>query len=167
MPQEEFPVFPVPLRLWSEWIALKIPAAQRVAALLSGKWQNLQILAAAARFDAIRAQAAAQNWSWPIHGVAYDITQVVSSVYGAALVLDQHINSPGLVRQGISDAIAAVRPPLSTLDAVSIPQVIEAYAVHRRFVNDPNGTVSRKRRQRIDSAGLSKAAGSFVGWGVP
>lgn len=135
----------------------------RLAGLISRAWQDTQIFAAVARFDIIRAYV---SKTWSIGGVKYGLADIITSEFGAALVLDQHVNSPGNIADDIGSAIGKVKP--ATLTDQARVDIANSYADIRRFNNDSDKKVHDARTKTIrdarDGNRLDARPGSFRAW---
>lgn len=139
-------------------------ALVRIASLCSIEYRVAQVQTAAHRFDRI-VRGAGTHAVPGIPGVKWPVTALFTSQYGAALLLDAHINAPGNVPNDIATAIdntpgaALVGGSLASAWLVTLA---ERYQVARHL----ESKVSRdKFINGLRNGGtLSAAAGSFTGW---
>jgi hypothetical protein len=147
--------------------ALDWAARFRIAALSSLNFRCVQVLQAACRFDRLSRDVG----NVTVGEIQVKLRDLVSSQYGAALLLDSHINKPGKVRQDLQNAISAV-PGTSQVKLADIlevrrmklralePDIIADYRDRR----DTFDTTSRNKK--IDKQNLSKAVDSFQSWAM-
>jgi hypothetical protein len=100
------------------------------------------------------------------------VGDLFTSQYGAALVLDHHINAPGNMQPNMATAIStttaisgeAAFDALGAIRPEWIVALAARYQVVRRFP-DPDTKVQRDNFiNGLPAATLSRAAGSFTGW---
>ena len=133
----------------------------RAAAVASHRYRMSQIHQALARFDRIHAlvptlrvrgttDSGSTAWS------EEPLEDVIDSEFGAALILDSHINKPGRVRPQLRAAaqFVGVQP---TRDARDL-------AICNRYHDIRDTFDTTARNGVIDAAGLATAHGSFGGW---
>lgn len=101
----------------------------------------------------------------------YTVAQLLTTEYGAALILDQHINAPGYIRTDVNTAVNSVPAAAGAafdgagnLRDAWLVALVARYQVVRRF---PGHGAKAQRDSYINGrppAVLSRAAGSFTGW---
>lgn len=140
-------------------------ARVRSAELCSRTLQLLEIAEAARRFTKIKDA----GWMFPLTAGQYPVDTLITSVRGAAFLLDQHINTPDHTRADLQSAFhaagaVAVNPDGSP--AAGWLQGFEtAYQAKIRYPNDDvNQTIKTTRQGRITAASLPATPGSFGGW---
>jgi len=130
----------------SDWVA-----RSRLAALASQIFRETEILEACARFE----RAVRDAGTIKVSGTQMSLNQLLTSKFGVALVLDQHINRPGFVHQDLQQAVNATKGPFGPSRQRAI---VKKYAQIRRTFNTPT------RNKNIVDQNLDEAPGSFVGW---
>lgn len=146
----------------------------RNAGRCSRAFQLAQLLEAARRFSRIRAEGR----SWAVGGTSAGVDELLTSVQGAAQLLDQHINTPGRVMGSVTRAIALTPGPardgsgtlidtwLAAFEANYLITVRYPAAIPKHDVIDPvsHRVLARGRQDRILAAQVSTAVHSFQGW---
>jgi hypothetical protein len=140
-------------------------ARVRSAELCSRTLQLLEITEAARRFTKIKDA----GWTFPLPAGQYRVDALVTSVQGAALLLDQHINTPAHTRTDLQSAFQSASPvaanPDGTPTAAWLQQFEAAYQAKIRYPNDDvNKKIKTTRQGRIFAASLPATPGSFGGW---
>lgn len=157
----------------SEWAA-----RVRLAALVSTAYRLTEMQVANKRFDRVSEDAGSflvPGTPAPVGGgpvPRFGVDALLTTQYGAALVLDQHINAPGFVRADLQTAVTTTTATSgqAAFDAAGdlrdawIEALAHRYQVVRRF---PGAGAKAQRDGFINglpAAVLSRTAGSFVGW---
>jgi len=140
-------------------------ARVRSAELCSRTLQLLEIAEAARRFTKIKDA----GWMFPLPAGQYGVDALITSVRGAAFLLDQHINAPNYARADLQSAFHAAGPvamnPDNSPTAAWLQAFETAYQAKIRYPNDDvNKTIKTARQGRILAASLPATPGSFGGW---
>jgi hypothetical protein len=135
-------------------------ARVREASVASINYRAAQIREAVARFDRIQREVG--NITVQLRGgrIQVPVNQLITSQFGAALVLDSHINLPGLVRPDLQRVANDVgtQPDEDALEQA----IVNRYEAIRRTFDTP-GRNARIHR-RLDHRPGSHGHGSFAGW---
>jgi hypothetical protein len=144
----------------------------RSAARCSQPLQLRELTTATDRFGRIRAEGR----TWLVGSTSFTIDQLVTSVQGAAQVLDQHINAPGHLTADVKTAITKVTLTpatdangltnawLTAFGAEYLKAVRYGTGITKTDLTLPSGTVIRGRQSYIVKQNLSSAPRSFQGW---
>jgi hypothetical protein len=143
----------------------------RAAARCSLPLRDLELITAANRFGRIRAE----GHTWQVAGTTVAIHQLITSVQGAALLLDQHINAPGHVPADVQKAINKVHvTPVTDANGLTVAwrTAFEGeYATAVRYLPSiqkldaiVNGKKVRGRQSFVLGLQLPATPGSFGGW---
>lgn len=140
-------------------------ARVRSAELCSRTLQLLEIAEAARRFTKIKDA----GWMFPLTAGQYPVDTLITSVLGAALLLDQHINTPASTQADLQSAFhaagAVATNPDGSPTAAWLQGFETAYQAKIRYPNDDvNKTIKTTRQGRILAASLPATPGSFGGW---
>jgi hypothetical protein len=138
----------------------------RLASLLSAEYRIAQLQTAMRRFDRIARAAGSFKVPDPPHpAVSHPVSELFTSQFGAALLLDAHINAPGNIVADIKTAIANTTGTAhdnGVLDPAWLVRLITKYQVARQL-----GDKAKRDKFIVDqqNAGvLSADPGSFTGW---
>lgn len=161
----------------------------RLAALCSIEYRVAEMQTAAKRFDRIQrdtnhhshpadpAEPAIGTPDFTVPGAPpgpggtapkFSVADLLTTQYGAALVLDQHINAPGFVKADVQSAVNHTTGPAfvgGVIDGGWQERLAVKYQELRRFP-DPAAKTARDHFLvgRLNAGRLSNAAGSFAGW---
>jgi hypothetical protein len=124
----------------------------RIVALASEAYRVCQLLTAASRFDRVAGDAGTLH----IAGQSVAATQIMTSEFAAALLLDTDINRPAHVH-GVLQAQASL-PGLPADDAGRDTALTQRFHDNRNVYDRPH------RNHRIDALPISHDHGSFGGW---
>jgi len=138
-------------------------ARVRFAELASRTLQILEIAEAAHRFSKIK------DAGWKFTAVPYTVDQLITSVQGAALLLDQHINSPANALADLKAALTVAGTPVTGADGKLADTWLSTYeAAYQAKIHYPGDDATQKikntRQGRILAQSLSTTPRSFVGW---
>lgn len=105
-------------------------------------------------------------WSYKVHG--FSLNQIITSEYGVALLLDNHVNLPILVKKALQAAMneTGLKDP-TNWDTPEERRVLEAYIRHRGATIDGYGPMydAKKRAERtaryLKEKVISDERGSF------
>lgn len=94
-------------------------------------------------------------WRYKVHG--HTLNKIVTSEYGVALLLDNHVNLPGLVKRAIKAAMdqAGLNDP-TNWGTDEERRILEAYVAHRATKVDGVGPM-------YDAKGRAKRTAAYVG----
>jgi hypothetical protein len=145
----------------------------RSATRCSQALQLRELVMAADRFGRIRGEGR----QWKVGSAMFTIDQLITSVQGAAQVLDQHINVPGYLTPDINTAISRTTATpvvdaqgnlttawLTALEAAYLNAMRYGSSLKKTDTNLPNGKVLRGRQSFILKQGLPAAPHTFQGW---
>jgi hypothetical protein len=145
----------------------------RSATRCSRALQLRELVMAADRFGRIRGEGR----QWTVGSATFTIDQLITSVQGAAQLLDQHINVPGYLQADIKTAISKtnVTPGtdaqgnlttawLAAFEAAYLSVMRYGSGVKKTDTTLPNGQTLRGRQSFIVNQGLPAAPHTFQGW---
>lgn len=123
----------------------------RLAAVTSELYRRCQVLEAIGRFDRIKRDVG----SIAVSGSAVPVETLITSEYGAALLLDSHINKPNGVRPVLQVAASGPNP--------ADPDQREERIV-KKFHDTRSVAARNDRNRNIDNAGFATSHDTFAGW---
>jgi hypothetical protein len=128
-----------------------------MASVASVQYKVAQCLMAIERFDRVIRRVG----NLTVNGVNRPVNEVFTSEHGAALILDQHINAPGNVRNNLQAAITHAEG--LGLNFGTDPDAFERAAV-TFYETHRNMADATQRANFIITLHLQHGHGSFVGW---
>jgi hypothetical protein len=136
----------------------------RLAALTSLAYKVAQWRHTSSRFGIIKTLVGDKL---KIKGVKKELAQTFNSEFGAAIIMDSHINAPGYLLSALVksfDDNAKIYSDDPDKNVAFVTKAVEDFDRNRRFGRGLSDAQTAKRKNKIRNMGFSKVAGSFKGW---